>query len=193
MMLNISDKYNAAALSLLAVSALFIAIALLLNLGALTTAALVMAGMVLAMVGIFTWAFSGTAPVDPDLVGILPAQGCINFCALTHNLGVQGNAFFLPPQYTGEPRVMQYNPTTTREGFEVLTGKKRTTGGSVQKPRSAGLVTQPSCDQLIRDLRQRNALIIPEQRKIYQHYFVKPARMSLSSPSGFPSPGGRVK
>ncbi len=44
MMLNISDKYNAAALSLLAVSALFIAIALLLNLGALTTAALVMAG-----------------------------------------------------------------------------------------------------------------------------------------------------
>ncbi len=121
--------------------------------------------MVLAMVGIFTWAFSGTAPVDPDFVGILPAQGCINFCALTHNLGVQGNAFFLPPQYTGEPRVMQYNPTTTREGFEVLTGKKRTAAGSVQKPRSAGLVTQPSCDQLIRDLRQRNALIIPEREE----------------------------
>ena len=121
-------------------SALFIAIALLLNLGALTTAAFVMAGMVFAMVGIFTWAFSGTAPVDPDLVGILPAQGCINFCALTHNLGVKGNAFFLPPQYTGEPRVMQFNPTTTQEGFEVFSGKKRTTGDPFKNPDPTGLL-----------------------------------------------------
>jgi hypothetical protein len=165
MTLKMPDKYNIAALSLLVVSAIFIAIALLYNLGDVTTAAFVMSSLVCAMVGIFTWAFSGTAPVDPDLVGILPAQGCINFCALTHNLGVTGHAFFFPPQYTGEPRVMQFNPTSTQEGIEVLTGKKRNKDGSLQKPRSAGLVTQPSCDQLIRDLSQRNALIIPEKEE----------------------------
>ena len=164
-MQKLRDKYNIATLSLLTLSALFITTALLLNLGPLTTAAFVMAGMVFAMVGIFTWAFSGTAQVDPDLVGILPAQGCINFCALSYNLGIKGNAFFLPPQYTGEPRVMQFNPTTTQEGFEVLSGKKRAAGESIQKSGSNGLVTQPSCDQLIRDLRQRNALIIPEKEE----------------------------
>jgi hypothetical protein len=163
-MLKMPDKYNAAALSLLAASAIFIAIALLLNLGDLTTAALVMSGLVCAMVGIFTWAFSGTAPVDPELVGILPAQGCINFCALTHNLGVGGHAFFLPPQYTGEPRVMQFNPTSTQEGFEVLAGKKGRQG-SLRETGPAGLVTQPSCDHLIRDLRTRNALVIPEKKE----------------------------
>jgi hypothetical protein len=165
MMLKMPDKYNAAALSLLAVSALFITIALLFNLGDVTTAAFVMSGMVFAMVGIFTWAFSGTAPVDPELVGILPAQGCINFCALTHHLGIQGNAFFLPPQFTGEHRVMQFNPTSTHEGFEVLAGMKVTNRGSFRKTGPAGLVTQPSCDQLIRDLRTRNALIIPEKEE----------------------------
>ena len=164
-MLKMPDKYNVAALSLLAASALFISLALLFNRGNVTTAAFVMAGMVCAMVGIFTWAFSGTAPVDPDLVGILPAQGCINFCALTHNLGIQGHAFFLPPQFTGEPRVMQFNPTSTQEGFEILAGKKGTTRESFGKTGSAGLVTQPSCDQLIRDLRQRNALVIPEKEE----------------------------
>jgi hypothetical protein len=161
---TIPDKYNIAALSLLAAGALFIAIALLVNPGDMTTAALVMAGMVCAMVGIFTWAFSGTAPVDPELVGILPAQGCINFCALTHNLGVEGHAFFLPPQYTGEPRVMQFNPTSTQEGLELLAGKEGTQG-SLRETGPAGLVTQPSCDHLIRDLRTRNALVIPENKE----------------------------
>jgi len=159
------DKYTVAALSLLAASGLFIAIALLVNLGDLTTAALVMSGMVCAMVGIFTWAFSGTVPVDPDFVGILPAQGCINFCALTHYLGIQGNAFFLPPQFTGEPRVMQFNPISTQEGIKELSGMKGAAQGYFQNTEPAGVVTQPSCDQLIRDLQTRNALIIPEKEE----------------------------
>jgi hypothetical protein len=164
-MLKMSDKYNAAALSLLAASAIFIAIALLFNLGDLTTAAFVMSGLVCAMVGIFTWAFSGTELVDPDLVGLLPTQGCINFCALAHYLGVKGNAFFIPPQFTGENRVMQFNPTSTRDGFEVLAGIERTTPESFRKSEQAGLVTQPSCDQLIRDLLTRNALLVPEKEE----------------------------
>jgi len=159
------DKYNTAALSLLAVSGLLIAIPLLFNLGDFTIAAFVMAGMVLAMVGIFTWTFSGTEPVDPQLVGILPAQGCVNFYALSHYLGIEGNAFFLPPQFTGEPRVMQFNPTTTLNGFEELSGRKETAPGSSGKTGRSGLVTQPSCDLLIRDLRKRNALVIPENEE----------------------------
>lgn len=159
---TMSDKYHIAALSLLAAGALFIAIALLSNLGDMTTAAFVMAGMVFTLTGIFTWAFSGTAAVDPELVGILPAQGCINFCALTHDLGMGGHAFFLPPQYTGESRVMQFNPASTQEGLEMLTGKK---GSPLRKTGHAGIVTQPSCDHLIRDLRTRNALVIPENRE----------------------------
>ena len=159
------DKYNTAALSLLAASALFITIALLFNLGDFTKAAFVMSGMVCTMVGIFIWAFSGSEPVDPRLVGILPAQGCINFCILNQYLGIKGNAFFLPSAFTGETRVMQFNPTSTHKGIEIFTGRKEKTSESVGQPGSDGLVTPPSCDLLIRDLKKRNAMVIPEKEE----------------------------
>jgi hypothetical protein len=165
MMRKMPDKYSTAAISLLAMSALFIAIALLANLGDFTSATFVMAGMVCAMVGIFTFAFSGTEQVDPDLVGILPAQGSINFCSLSHYFGITGNAFFIPPQFTGKSRVMQFNPITTMDGFDVLSGKKQATQESFQKTGSEGFVTEPSCDMLIRDLQTRNALVIPENKE----------------------------
>lgn len=159
------DKYNIAAISLLAASALFITIALLFKLGDFTKAAFVMSGMVCTMVGIFTWAFSGSEPMDPRLVGILPAQGCINFCILNQFLGIKGNAFFLPSAFTGETRVMQFNPISTNKGIEIFTGRKRTILESVEQTGSEGLVTPPSCDLLIRDLKKRNAMVIPEEEE----------------------------
>ena len=155
----ILNKYTIAGILLLAAAAVFIDIALISNPGEITTAAFVISALVFGMTGIFTLTFSGGDPVDPRLIGILPAQGSLTLCRLTHHLGMQGNAYFLPPRVTGEARVMQFNPTSTYDG------KQGSEKGSFREKGPAGLVTTPSCDLLIEDLRKRNALVIPDKEE----------------------------
>jgi len=155
----ILNKYSIAAILLFAVAVVFIDIALISNPGDITTAAFVISAMVCAMTGIFTLTFSAGEPVDPNLLGILPAQGSINLCRITHHLGMHGNAYFLPPRVTGEAKVMQFNPNSSYDGKQ---GSER---GSFREKGPAGLVITPSCDLLIQDLRKRNALIIPDKEE----------------------------
>lgn len=155
----ILNKYSTAAILLFAAAAVFIDIALISNPGDITTAAFVISGMVCAMTGIFTLTFSAGEPVDPRLLGLLPAQGCITLCRLTHHLGLDGNAYFLPRSVTGETRVMQFNPVSTYDG------KKGSEKGSFRETGPAGLVTTPSCDLLIQDLKKRYKLVIPDSEE----------------------------
>jgi len=156
----ILNKYTLAAILLFAVADVFIDIALISKPGEITTAAFVMSALVCIITGIFTLTFSAGEPVDPHIVGILPAQGCITLCRITHHLGMHGNAYFLPPRLTGEARVMQFNPISTYDGKE---GSEK---GSFREKGPAGLVTTPSCDLLIEDLRKRNAIVIPNNKEI---------------------------
>jgi hypothetical protein len=155
----ILNKYSIAAILLFAVAAVFIDIALISNPGDITTAAFVISGMVCAMTGIFTMMFSAGEPIDPRLLGILPAQGSINLCRITHHLGKHGHAYFLPQHITGESKVMQFNPASTYDG------KQGSEAGSFREKGPAGLVITPSCDLLIQDLKKRNALIIPDNQE----------------------------
>jgi len=159
MKLKIPDKYTTAAIFLLAMSVALITISLLSYLGDLTNAAFVISGMVCAMTGIFALAFSGGEPVDRRLIGILPAQGLLNICSITHYLGIHGGAYFVPPNITGEKRVMQFNPTSTYNGI------KGSAKGSFRETGPEGLVTPPSCDLLIQDLMVKNALVIPDKEE----------------------------
>jgi hypothetical protein len=153
------NKYSTAAILLFGVAAVFIDIALISDPKDITTAAFVISGMVCAMTGIFTLTFSAGEPLDVRLLGILPAQGSINLCRLTHYLGKHGHAFFLPPGITGESKVMQFNPTTSYDG------KQGSEKGSFRQKGPAGLVITPPCDLLIQDLKKRNALIIPDNEE----------------------------
>ena len=153
------NKYSAAAILLFAAAAAFIAIALIANPGEITTAAFVIAGLVCVMTGVFSLAFSAGEPVDPWLVGLLPAQGSLNISLLTKHLGSRGNAYFLPRRETGEATVFQFNPTLTYER------KEGSANGSFKKAGPPGLVTPPSCDLLIEDLRKKNTLVIPDKEE----------------------------
>ncbi len=133
------NKYTTAGILLLIAAAVFIAIALISQPGDITTVAFVIAGMVCAITGIFALTFSAGEPVDPRLVGLLPAQGSLNISRLTKHLGIQGNAYFLPPRVTGEATVYQFNPTSTYDGRQgSAKGSFRETGppGSL-RPRPA--------------------------------------------------------
>jgi hypothetical protein len=155
----ILNKYSIAAILLFAVAAVFIDIALLSNPKDITTAAFVFSGLVCVMTGIFTLTFSAGEPLDPWLLGILPAQGSINLCRLTQHLGMHGHAYFLPPRITGETKVMQFNPVSTYDG------KQGSEKGLFRAKGPAGLVITPSCDLLIQDLKKKNALVIPNNEE----------------------------
>ncbi|MDD1699689.1 MAG: hypothetical protein LUQ04_02720 [Methanoregula sp.] len=157
------NKYSVSSLLFIAVAAVLIAIALDTAMGEFVTAAFVIAGMVCAMTGIFILMFSGGEPVDPLLVGLLPAQGCINLCRVASDLGINGNAYFLPDRVTGNTRVMQFNPRSEYTGGTV------SAKGSFPETGPEGMVTVPSCDPLIQVLRRRNTLSIPNnEQKLMQ-------------------------
>jgi hypothetical protein len=150
------NKYLYAALSLMLAGAFFITLALVLPLGDYTSSALVISSMACIMTAIFTLAFSRGEPVDPWLVGILPAQGSLNIRCIIKQFGIEGNAFFLPNRVTGKSRVLQFNPTLTsnkKQGFAR---------GSITGTGPHGLVSLPSCGLLVEDLKKRNALVIPQ-------------------------------
>ncbi len=93
----ILNKYSTAAILLFAAAAVFIDIALISNPGKSPHAAFVISGLVCVMIGIFTLTFSAGEPVDPRLVGFLPAQGSLNICLLTKHLGIPWECIFSPP------------------------------------------------------------------------------------------------
>ena len=153
------NKFSATGILLLALAAVFISISLIADLPDITKAAFVISGMVCGMTGIFALTFSAGEPVDPWLVGILPAQGSLSLSMLTKHLGMKGNAYFLPPRLTGETRVMQFNPTSSYNGMQG------SAPGSFRKDGPPGIVTAPSCSLLIEELKKKNALVIPDKEE----------------------------
>ena len=153
------NKYTIAAIFLITVATALVALALETNLGEFVTAAFVISAMTCAITGIFVLAFSGGEPINPQLVGILPAQACINQCRIASDMGITGNAHFLPSQVTGVVQVMQFNPVSTYMGGSVSTQE------SFPKTGPAGLVTIPSCNPLVKTLRKRYSLVIPDNEE----------------------------
>jgi hypothetical protein len=153
------NKYFAAAALFMTSAAVFIVVALVSRAGEFVTAAFVISAMICVMTGIFLLTFSGSEPVDPRLVGLLPVQGCMNLCRIASDLGIHGNAYFLPPRISGESRVMQFNPTLPYDGTAVSAKK------SFPETGPEGLVTVPSCDPLVQQLMKRNDLVIPDNNE----------------------------
>jgi len=155
MMRRYLNKYSVAAFLFIAAAVVLVAIPFNNYLSEFITVAFIISGMACAMTGIFILTFSGGEPFDPYLIAILPTQGCMNLCRIAFDLGINGNAHFLPLRVTGESRVMQFNPTQPYKGTYVSAQK------SFPSTEPSGLITIPSCDPLIQRLRKRHALVIP--------------------------------
>ena len=148
------NKYSIAALLFMATAAILVAIALFTSLTEFITAAFVISGMICAMTGIFTFAFSTGEAVDPRIVGLLPVQGCLNLCHTASEFGITGNAHFLPSRVNGKGRVMQVNP------FSQYKSSDGSTTESYPQDRLEGRFTIPSCYPLIQEFRLKNSLAI---------------------------------
>jgi len=159
MKLHQLNKYSSAGILLIGAAAVFVAIAIITSPGEFIGAALVLSGMVFVMTGLFMLSFSQGEPFDPLFVGLLPVQGCMNLCQIVSDLGISGNAYFLPPRVTGETMVVQFNPNLLYNGSTVsVTGSFPQTG-------PAGVITKPSGNPLIQDLKKKNMVILPDNEE----------------------------
>jgi hypothetical protein len=159
MKVHLLNKYSYAGILLIGAAFIFIAIAINFSPGEFTSAAFVLSGLVCAMTGIFILTFSQGEPFDPLFVGLLPVQGCMNLCRIMSDLGITGNAYFLPPRVTGESTVMQFNPS------QVYNGSIVSVTGSFPKTGPSGVITKPSCNPLIQDLKKKNKVILPDNEE----------------------------
>ena len=151
------DKYSTTSVILLSAAIAFVATPLIIGLSDLLATVFIVSGLACTILGSLTVLFSGREPVDPRLVGLLPVQACLNLCHIASDTGIIGNAHFLPPEITGETRVMQFNPELEYHGGKVSADR------SFTEFAPHGLVTVPTSEPLMQDLRERNGLAVPDK------------------------------
>jgi hypothetical protein len=151
------NPYYKASLALVAAAVILVAVAILTDRRDLTSAALVISSMVCLITGIFLTTFSSSEPLDTRYVSLLSVQGCINLCSACADLGISGNACFLPAGRDGRTRTMQFMPVAGYDGSAVQ-GDSFVTG-----PDTAGLMTIPSGEPLFHEIRKQEHLVIPAE------------------------------
>lgn len=147
---------QAAPLLLLGAGAILIGVALFTNRGGITSASVVIAGAICFFSGVFFLTFAGEETFDTKIISLLPVQGTINLCRITADLGIHGNAWFLPEGYHEETGVQQIVPVAQYD-------KKPVSGDSFIVAGCGGVLVPPACAALLSDLRARCSLTVPAE------------------------------
>jgi hypothetical protein len=151
------NPYYRASLVLISAAVVLVLVAVLTDRQDLTSGALVIAGLSCLLTGIFLATLSGAEPLDTRLFSLLPVQGCISLCRICSDLGISGNAVFLPASPGRNDRIMQFVPVSAYKGDDTLIR-----GDSfVTPPGPAGLLVIPSSAPLRLGLRERSQLGVP--------------------------------
>lgn len=124
--------------------------------GDLTTAVLVLAGFGCFVTGVFLLALSNKESLDPEIAALLPVQGTIAVATLIADLGVQGDARFLPPDEEG--RVLEVIPTGSKVPVQVT----ETTSYCMTSEGDAVVIT-PLCAPLFSYLRSSSSFEVPDE------------------------------
>ena len=148
-----NNPYRGAFLLILAAAGLLV-IAAATGRGDITTATLVLAGTGCFIAGVFLLTLNKGEPLDPGLLALLPAQGTITIATLCADLGVQGDAWFVPDDGTVIQviPVGETLPTITGDDYSYITAAG-----------AAAVRIAPTCAPLLLHLREKHALEIPEE------------------------------
>lgn len=143
-------------LLLLVAAAILLAIAALTGRGDLTTATLILAGAACFIAGVFFLALYKGEPLDPNLVALLPAQGTVSIATLCADLGVQGDARFIP---TGDS-VIEVIPVA-----ESLPEELGADYSFITTDNGCAIKITPTCAPLLSHLQRKHALEIPGEEE----------------------------
>ncbi len=120
--------------------------------GDITTATLVLAGAGCFIAGVFLLALHKGEPLDPEIAALLPVQGTVSIATLCADLGVQGDAWFIPEGETVVEVVPVAGslPENPGDDYSYITGE----GGCAVR-------LAPACAPLLSRLREKHALEVP--------------------------------
>ena len=149
------SPYRGAFILIIAAAAL-LALAALTGRGDITTATLVLAGTGCFIAGVFLLALHKGEPLDPDIAALLPAQGTIGIATLCADLGVQGNAWFVPEEET----VIEVIPVA-----DTLPEKTGDDYSFITREGEYAVRLAPACTPLLARLREKHALEVPEENE----------------------------
>lgn len=122
----------------------------------MTSSAVVIAATILFLTGIFLFTFVKKEAVDGTISTLIPVQNQINICRMAADLGVKGNAWFIPKELSGTGSTMQFLPVSTYRDGEL----KGTT--YVSGEAGAGILIPPAGETLKAYLMKRSSMIIPD-------------------------------
>jgi hypothetical protein len=148
-----NNPYRGAFLLILAAAGLLV-IAAVAGRGDITTATLVLAGAGCFIAGVFLLTLNKGEPLDPGLFALLPVQGTVDIATLCADLGVQGDAWFIPDDGTVIEviPVAETLPEDLGDDYSYLTVE----GGCAVR-------IAPACTPLLARLREKHALEVPEE------------------------------
>ena len=105
------NDYQVSGIVMLSAAFLLLLAATLLNRSDITSATLFLCGVAAFLCGVFLLTFSKPDPVDARVASLLPVMGSINLARIIADLGVQGNAWFIPGE-PGSADVNEFIPVT---------------------------------------------------------------------------------
>lgn len=149
-----NNPYRGAFLLILASVALLV-LAVATGRGDITTATLVLSGTGCFIAGVFLLALNKGEPLDPDVVALLSAQGTVGIATLCADLGVQGDAWFIPLE---DGTVIEAIPVTGRVPANLMDDYSYITDES-----GCAVRLVPTCAPLLLHLRKKHALGVPEE------------------------------
>ncbi|NLB01476.1 MAG: hypothetical protein GX837_11090 [Methanomicrobiales archaeon] len=147
-----NNPYRGAFLLIVA-AAVLLAIAAATGRGDITTATLILAGAGCFVTGVFLLALHKGEPLDPGIAALLPAQGTITIATLCADLGVQGDAWFIPDEGT----VIEVIPVGTavpaafKDDYSFITSD------------ACAVRITPTSAPLLAHLQEKHALEIPDE------------------------------
>jgi hypothetical protein len=154
---EMNATFKAALLLLLAAAAALL-LAAVSGRGDLTTAMLVLSGFGCFVTAVFLLALSKKESLDPGVTALLPVQGTIAVATLVADLGVQGDAHFLPPDENGQ--VLEVIPAGSK-----VPGDVPTTTSYCMTPEGDAVVITPLCAPLLSHLRTTASFEIPDEKE----------------------------
>lgn len=125
--------------------------------GDITTATLILIAFASFVSGVFVLTFTRESDVEAETAALLGVPGIINLSRLSADLGVQGNATFLPAAGSMPAPVMQFNPVSGYTGVPL-----QTDNSFIISDEAGGVLTIPAGWYLLRTLEKAHQLRCPQ-------------------------------
>lgn len=149
------NDYVLPGIVLLGASLVLLAVGTLTDRRDMSSATLFLCGVACFLAGIFMLSFSRSEPLDTEVASLLHVAGMLNQCRICADLGVRGDAWFIPPSGR-EDGIREFIPVQGLEIPDVFPDFSFLTD-----PRSPGILLAPSALPLLDHLEKKRGLQFP--------------------------------